>query len=256
MDHLKIQLELKLIAGLLKDRGKLCEGVVFEEAWCTQERVIRFTTPLLRALCPQSPDRGFDKTGETALYEVANTHGRLEVFCRLYTAGLPKEHRPLLDEADFDALCFAFSYQKPDDAVTWFDAFLNDVLPSAESALVSSVVSASQEEVLTEGAARSIASTRYERNRRARQICLAYHGHACAVCGMNFGASYGASFADVIEVHHVVPVSEIGETYVVDPIRDLVPLCPNCHTVIHTKKGGAYSVEELREMINRTEIMK
>ena len=188
------------------------------------------------------------KTGETAFYEVTNTHGRLEVACRLYTAGLPKEHRLLLDESAFNALCFEFSYQKPDDAVAWFDAFLNELLPSAEAALIAAEVGASQADVLLEGAARSFASTRYERNRRAREICLAYHGHSCAVCGLNLGLTYGAAFDDVIEVHHVVPLSEIGEAYIVDPIRDLVPLCPNCHTVIHTKKDGAYMVEELRAM--------
>ena len=45
---------------------------------------------------------------------------------------------------------------------------------------------------------------------------------------------------------HIVPLSEIGEEYVVDPIRDLVPVCPNCHMALHSKKDGVYTVEELR----------
>jgi 5-methylcytosine-specific restriction protein A len=47
-------------------------------------------------------------------------------------------------------------------------------------------------------------------------------------------------------VHHIVPISEIGKEYIVDPIRDLVPVCPNCHMALHSKKDGVYTIEELR----------
>ena len=60
------------------------------------------------------------------------------------------------------------------------------------------------------------------------------------------GKAYGPEFEGKIEVHHIVPISKSGEDYVVDPVNDLVPVCPNCHTAIHSKKNGAYTVEELR----------
>jgi len=75
---------------------------------------------------------------------------------------------------------------------------------------------------------------------------LAANGTACAVCGIDFAKEYGPEFAGKIEVHHIVPISEIGETYVIDPVKDLVPVCPNCHTALHSKKDGVYSIEELK----------
>ena len=55
---------------------------------------------------------------------------------------------------------------------------------------------------------------------------------------MSFENTYGPEFKDIIEVHHIVPISEIGEKYVVDPVRDLIPICPNCHAAIHSKSGN------------------
>ena len=55
---------------------------------------------------------------------------------------------------------------------------------------------------------------------------------------MSFEKTYGLEFKDIIEVHHVVPLHQIGESYVVDPINDLIPVCPNCHAAIHSKSGG------------------
>ena len=36
---------------------------------------------------------------------------------------------------------------------------------------------------------------------------------------------------DLIQVHHLVPLSAIGKKYRVDPIRDLRPVCPNSRRV-------------------------
>jgi 5-methylcytosine-specific restriction protein A len=45
-------------------------------------------------------------------------------------------------------------------------------------------------------------------------------------------------------------LAEIGEEYEVDPVNDLIPICPNCHAMIH-KKVPAFSIEELRAKIQR-----
>lgn len=63
--------------------------------------------------------------------------------------------------------------------------------------------------------------------------------------------AFGEEFAGKIEVHHIKPISEIGEEYAVDPVRDLVPVCPNCHMMLHSKAEGVYSVEELKCMMKR-----
>ncbi|WP_422678748.1 hypothetical protein [Christiangramia echinicola] len=38
--------------------------------------------------------------------------------------------------------------------------------------------------------------------------------------------------------------------YNVDPIRDLIPVCPNCHFMLH-KRTPAFTIEELKNMIKR-----
>ena len=61
-------------------------------------------------------------------------------------------------------------------------------------------------------------------------------------------SAYGEIGRNVIHVHHLIPLSEIGEKYKVDSIEDLRPVCPNCHVMIHTRKHP-YSIDEIKEMI-------
>jgi 5-methylcytosine-specific restriction protein A len=84
-----------------------------------------------------------------------------------------------------------------------------------------------------EGAPTSIVSRRYERSRAARDACIAAHGWACAVCGALMADLYGDIGREYIQVHHVVPLHVTGEKRLVDPVRDLRPVCPNCHVMLH-----------------------
>ena len=52
---------------------------------------------------------------------------------------------------------------------------------------------------------------------------------------------------DFIHVHHIIPLNEIKEEYTVDPIKDLVPVCPNCHAMLHRKINEEYiNINELK----------
>lgn len=99
-----------------------------------------------------------------------------------------------------------------------------------------------------EGSKVTTVSEKYERNPINRKICLAYKGYKCIVCGFDFEEKYGEIGKEVIEVHHIKPVSSLGQNYIVRPLEDLVPICSNCHTMIH-KKNPPYTVDELRNMI-------
>jgi len=88
---------------------------------------------------------------------------------------------------------------------------------------------------------------RYERDRRNRAAALAIHGYLCKACDLDMGLRYGPAAAGLIEVHHVTLVSEVGPGYIIDPRNDLLPLCPNCHSVAH-RRSPPFSVDELREM--------
>ena len=51
-------------------------------------------------------------------------------------------------------------------------------------------------------------------------------------------ATVGDILSEPVKVHNIVPLNQIGESYEVDPINDLIPVCPNCHAAIHSKNGN------------------
>ena len=102
---------------------------------------------------------------------------------------------------------------------------------------------------LPEGARIRIEVNRYERDRRNRAAALAINGHRCMACDTDMAERYGPVAEGLIEVHHIVPVSEVGPGYIIDPGTDLVPLCPDCHSVAH-RRSPPYSVEELKTMLH------
>ena len=87
---------------------------------------------------------------------------------------------------------------------------------------------------LTEGQVKTVTVNAYERNQVARSKCIAHHGVSCSVCGMTFESVYGPSGAGYIHVHHLVSIASIGREYVIDPVRDLRPVCANCHAMLHS----------------------
>ena len=108
---------------------------------------------------------------------------------------------------------------------------------------------------LPEGARRKVVVNAYERNRTARKLCIQHHGAVCKVCELDFKSFYGSIGDGFIHVHHIKKLSEIGGEYKVDPKNDLVPVCPNCHAMIH-RGGGSMPVEELRSIIANQPSMK
>jgi hypothetical protein len=98
-----------------------------------------------------------------------------------------------------------------------------------------------------EGAVQQIKVNRYERDRKAREVCLSHYGYVCQVCYVKLSDIYGAIAETLIHVHHIKPISEIGESYTVDPVTDLIPVCPNCHAVIHLK-NPPYVPQEVSTM--------
>jgi len=104
-----------------------------------------------------------------------------------------------------------------------------------------------------EGARKVITVNSYERNSKARAICIKHFGAVCGVCNFDFETKYGMLGRGFIHVHHIVPLSKIHKEYKLDPIRDLVPLCPNCHAMIHLTQPNM-NLEELKSCLATQQI--
>ena len=100
---------------------------------------------------------------------------------------------------------------------------------------------------LLEGAKKEVVVNSYERNPIARKKCLEHFGYNCSVCNINFEKVYGIIGKNFIHVHHLKQISNIQKEYEVNPIKDLVPVCPNCHAMLH-KRNPPYSIKELKDI--------
>lgn len=75
----------------------------------------------------------------------------------------------------------------------------------------------------------------------------------CMVCEFDFLDFYGELGKSYIEIHHLKPIHEYeisGEKGTVETsLKNLAPLCSNCHRMVHRKKGELISPENLKDII-------
>jgi 5-methylcytosine-specific restriction protein A len=110
------------------------------------------------------------------------------------------------------------------------------------------IVEATNGHIYLEGLTRTVEVTRYERNAEARRTCLREYGLSCVVCEFNFQQVYGDLGVGFIHVHHLIPLSVIAEQYELKPLRDLRPVCANCHAMLH-QRTPPITIEELRSVV-------
>jgi 5-methylcytosine-specific restriction protein A len=101
-----------------------------------------------------------------------------------------------------------------------------------------------------EGKAKYGNSKSYERNLTNRREAIRIHGTKCSVCGFDFEKVYGKRGIGFIEVHHVTPLSELSSEIIVNPATDLMPVCSNCHRMIHRERKHVLSIGKLKKMID------
>lgn len=102
---------------------------------------------------------------------------------------------------------------------------------------------------LPEGAPFQSSVTRHERSPVNRLRCVQFYGYSCWVCDLNFAERYGTLGGEFIEVHHLFPVAQLPEGYVVNPITEMVPLCSNCHSMAHRQNPPVHPAS-LRALLN------
>lgn len=110
---------------------------------------------------------------------------------------------------------------------------------------------AAASQLYTEGRHASVVQTRYERDPKARDACLRHYHYtySCEICRFNFAEAYGPELgANFIHVHHINSASN-GER-MTNPIEDLLPVCPNCHAMLH-REPPLVSPDRLRQIIRK-----
>ena len=95
-------------------------------------------------------------------------------------------------------------------------------------------VEAIEQEGVEEGKKIQVLQTKYERNPINRKICIEKNGCKCKICGFDFEKEYGEIGKGFIHVHHIVPISQKGGEHIPDSYIDLIPVCPNCHAMLHS----------------------
>ena len=95
----------------------------------------------------------------------------------------------------------------------------------------------------------SMVVNRYERDIQKRLKCIEHFGCNCQICGFSFEEAYGELGAGFCHVHHIEPLGEVGgENKNLDPLKDLIPVCANCHEMLHRKRI-ALKPSDLRQLI-------
>lgn len=140
-----------------------------------------------------------------------------------------------IDQMVFDDICSRAKLQVEQA----FDFSLIDSAQEFETSVIG-----------TEGKKIAYYGVRYERSPKLRLQAIAIHGLRCKACDFDFEKAYGAHAKGFIHVHHVKPISEFDEDQVVDPATDLIPLCANCHAIVHRKPQQLLSVEQLKGLLN------
>lgn len=157
------------------------------------------------------------------------------------------DHISLIKEHGYSLKTFPMQYDETETGtakIKSFDWIIEDknlagvgglwyALNPSENINIRSIEEVIHPETYIEGATKKISVNAYERNPDARARCIAHYGCKCYACQFDFQEIYGEIGRGFIHVHHEVPLAEIKNEYSVDPIKDLKPLCPNCHGIIH-----------------------
>ena len=128
------------------------------------------------------------------------------------------------------------------------EAYISSIFSTANDEFFPEILDSSTE--IFEGIKKQVSVNKYERSSIARAKCIEAHSCTCKICSFNFEQAYGSLGKDFIHVHHITPIHSIGKSYKINYANDLIPVCPNCHAMLHRKiDGKCYSVSELTELL-------
>jgi 5-methylcytosine-specific restriction protein A len=212
-------------------------------SWKVELHLDVFTAPLITAMQRRFEERKIGLEPYLDLARAKNNQFHLAVNGESISTSKVEDWK----EIDFS---LAKSYFSEDSEFTSLSAVILDFMCIVLFLIIEDTEWISTDEMgKEEGALSNEVVRKYERSRYNRALCLKYYGFTCRGCGDTLEEKYGPIGANVIHVHHIVPVSAMQGSYQLDPIKDLIPLCPNCHNIVH-RKNPPMAIDELNTITN------
>jgi predicted HNH restriction endonuclease len=115
-----------------------------------------------------------------------------------------------------------------------------------------------------EGVKKIVETKVYERSSKLRQIAIDHYTKngdiLCKACQFSFQKFYGEIGKGYIEIHHVKPIfkyedEELDKT-IDKALKNVVPVCSNCHRIIHRNWKNPLEIDYLIEQINQNGILE
>lgn len=116
------------------------------------------------------------------------------------------------------------------------------------------------DEIVREGRVQTGNRNVYERSRRLRSAAIEAHIHDgklyCDCCNFEFGSFYGSYYGiSCIEIHHIKPLFMYEDDDIMRTIEqclpNMIPVCPNCHRVIHKNHIGIDELPIFKQTIQQ-----
>lgn len=121
----------------------------------------------------------------------------------------------------------------------------------------------SLEEIISEGRIITKSSQVRERSSRLREIAIEHFSKNntihCDCCGVDFYDFYGKEYGkNCIEIHHIKPIflykEDTFDQTVDKALKNLIPVCPNCHRIIHKNHIGSDDIDKFIKTIKKSAV--
>lgn len=115
-----------------------------------------------------------------------------------------------------------------------------------------------EDDTITEGKVSTKTAIVKERSQKLRRAAIEHYTVdgkiMCSVCGFDFKKIYGELGDGYIQMHHENPIYQYSddgfETYISEAVKNMKPLCANCHCMVHRNKGRLISITELKAIMD------
>lgn len=110
---------------------------------------------------------------------------------------------------------------------------------------------------VTEGTQAIVQTKVYKRSNKLREKAIQFYTVdsriKCQACCFDFEDFYGEYGRNFIEIHHRKPVFQFDgddiEKTINKALENVIPVCSNCHRMIHRRRENPLSLEELKQYI-------